>query len=253
MFGFCIALAFGVRPAGSLLRWSLLASAGILLAAVIFSGTRAAWVSLIVPLGLIASAHLFHRFRPGRLIAAGVALLVVAQAVYRYLLSAALLRHIMSIGNLESNWSNLERINRWVAALNMWSAAPLTGHGWTMYKFEYAAYRDLSFQTPFSHEMIGAHNEFLTVLSEAGLIGFIPFLGIIAGCWLLARRIRRATDDPFIEDAALGLLSGILAYLVHGLFNNYLMYDKVAVPFWVSIGLLAALRRMQAMGEARGD
>ena len=42
---------------------------------------------------------------------------------------------------------------------------------------------------------------------------------------------------------ALAALAALGTYAVHGLFRTYIDLEKVAVPFWASLGVLAALQR----------
>jgi putative inorganic carbon (hco3(-)) transporter len=248
MYGLCFATAFGVRPSQSPARWTALVLAIVIIIALIFSGTRAAWVSLAAPVAIIGGYHIIRRFHPLKLLAVLAILGLVVYGLYEYVISGIVSGHFMSIGNVESNLSNLERLNRWAAAWNMWLDAPITGHGWAMYQHEYQSFRVMELQTPMSWYNMGAHQEFLTILAETGLIGFLPFMVIFLLCWRNSRAIRRITTDVFFVDASLGLSSAIFAYALHGLFNSYLMFDKIAVPFWVSIGLLAVIHRL-AVGE----
>jgi hypothetical protein len=42
---------------------------------------------------------------------------------------------------------------------------------------------------------------------------------------------------------ALAVLAGLATYVIHSVFNSYPGVDKVTIPFWASIGLLAGLGR----------
>ena len=39
------------------------------------------------------------------------------------------------------------------------------------------------------------------------------------------------------------MLAGLGTYAVHGVFNSYLGIDKITIPFWASLGVIAALGR----------
>ena len=51
------------------------------------------------------------------------------------------------------------------------------------------------------------------------------------------------TRDP--DERALGIaaLAGFSTYVVNGFFNAYLVEDKVTIPFWMAMGVIAALDR----------
>ena len=54
-------------------------------------------------------------------------------------------------------------------------------------------------------------------------------------------RTFRSSPDPGARLLSLAVLSGVATYALHGVFNSYLGYDKVTVPFWLGLGALAAL------------
>src|SRR5690606_24947111 len=55
-----------------------------------------------------------------------------------------LAEHVNSISNVATDASNLERINRWNAALRMFEERPVLGFGPGTYKFFYAPYQHSS-------------------------------------------------------------------------------------------------------------
>jgi hypothetical protein len=51
---------------------------------------------------------------------------------------------------------------------------------------------------------------------------------------------------------ALAALAGFATYVVNGMFNSYLVEDKVTIPFWSAIGVIAALGgRLENAGRVR--
>jgi hypothetical protein len=81
-------------------------------------------------------------------------------------------------------------------------------------------------------------------------------VGLLAGCWflgaaaLLGLRTFRRAADPRARLIALALLSGLGTYAIHGLFNSYLGLDKVTIPFWSALGVLAAQGRELGPGPS---
>jgi O-antigen ligase len=208
---------------------------------IVFSFTRAAWLSVavVLPLTVLIWSRRRRSARPFlvSVIALSLAVAVVSGVGAR----RSLTRHAESITDTASV-SNLERLNRWIAALNMAENRPWMGVGYGAYPVEYPRYRRKLIVTEESTRNMGAHSEPLRLLSETGVIG----LG--AALWLLlaAARVGLRTvrdGDPGSRLLALGILAGLGTYAVHGLFNSYLAADKVAVPFWTGLGVLAALGR----------
>ena len=98
---------------------------------------------------------------------------------------------IQSAANVTTDASNLERINRWDCAYQMFKKKPVLGFGPGTYAFEYAPFQDPENLTIISTnfgDMGNAHSEYLSALSESGIIGLLLFISIVAAiftCCLL--------------------------------------------------------------------
>lgn len=94
-----------------------------------------------------------------------------------------------------------------------------------------------------------AHNLYLDIASEVGLVGLVLFLGVInfpviALFW--AKRYRKISVDPHLSAA---IFSGWMLYLVHSLFENALFSIHVATLLTFLIGLALALSDPQETSE----
>lgn len=208
---------------------------------VVFSFTRAAWVSLavVLPMMFLMWGRSRRSLKP-LILPTALALLIVA-IVLAAGATGSLTSHAESVTDTE-NVSNLERLNRWMAAVEMVKDRPILGVGYGSYSDIYPQYRRKLIVTEVAQQRMGAHSEPLRLLSETGWIGFaagIWFLGTAA--WVGFRVIR--TGDPDTRLLALGILAGLGTYAIHGIFNAYLGNDKVTIPFWSGLGVLAALGR----------
>src|SRR5690606_3361999 len=88
--------------------------------------------------------------------------------------------HIQSISNITTDASNLERINRWNSALEMFEEKPFFGWGPGTYAFQYAPFQSAQDKTIISTnagDMGNAHSELLGPLSEQGIFG--PLLYVL--------------------------------------------------------------------------
>lgn len=238
----------------------LLFAAGIL-----FSYSRASWLSLGVSLGGLVILGLKIRFR---LIVA--VLVLVAGSLYTFQTeivmqlerntqesSGDFSEHLHSISNITSDASNLERINRWRSALRMFDERPVLGWGPGTYQFVYAPYQrseDYTIITTHFGDLGNAHSEYLGPLAESGLPGMLLFT--ILALTVLATGVRLYKKAPSREMRliALGITLGIISYLSHGLLNNFLDTDKASVLFWSMLAMLAAMdvfypAREQASGS----
>lgn len=247
-FGFSLALAMTLELRGKA-KLGLACVATLLGAQVILSMTRGAWIGLaaLVPFLLIATGHRLRQTGNVLLLAGAAALLVFSVSFLG--LSGEFEKHTNTITDT-SYTSNLERVNRWLAGWKMFTENPLTGVGYGAYQDEYLGHQQFVVRTVQSRQRMGVHSEYLRVLAETGLPGFLAALLtglIVAG---LARRAIRNAADPLLRAIAVGMAGGLVTYLTHAMVNNYIELDKAAVPVWAAVGTLAALA---TLAGKRGD
>ena len=233
-----LALALEMRGGAKL----LLSIVALLSAAqVVLSLTRGAWLGMgagLLFLLVVSGRRLRHTGNVFLGLAGAATLIVVVLATG-------------ALGSIEKQTqnitradyvSNLERVNRWYAGWNMFVSDPVTGVGFGTYTDNYIQYRRFPLGTEQSEMYMGVHSEYLKVLSETGLVGvFAAALALGAVLAVARRAISRSAGDPFVRGLAVGLTGGLITYLVHGTVNNYMVYDKAAIPVWTAVGLLAAI------------
>jgi O-antigen ligase len=146
-----------------------------------------------------------------------------------------LAEHVSSMGNISSDASNLERINRWNSALRMFEERPVFGWGPGTYTFQYAPFQAAEDRTIISTNFGlngNAHSEYLGPLAEQGVLGMVLMvLLVVVTCYralVLYPRMPAGEDKHLFTGAFLGLVT----YYAHGVLNNYLDLDKASVPFW---------------------
>ena len=61
----------------------------------------------------------------------------------------------------------------------------------------------------------------------------------------------RGAPTPFLRGLAVGCAGGLITYAVHAAVNNFMAYDKVAMPVWTCVGGLAALATIARHGGQR--
>src|SRR5262249_18631066 len=82
-----------------------------------------------------------------------------------------------------------------------------------------------------------AHNYFLQLCAELGIVGLITFGWTIAAALApLVSVVRRAAADPI----PLGLLAGLGAFLITCASGHPLLVPEAAVRFWMALGRAAA-------------
>ena len=225
---------------------------GILMAGLILSYARAAWVSMTIALAIWAILRLKIRFQLLFTTFLGfIALVFVFQTqILMYLernnteSSTNLGDHLSSVSNISSDASNLERINRWSCAIRMFEDKPLFGFGPGTYMFNYAGYQlkaDRTIISTNSANRGNAHSEYLGPLAESGFMGLISFLILIATVIYTAIHAYSRTNDKRMKTLVMSSLLGLITYYIHGILNNFLDTDKLSVPFWGFTAIIVAV------------
>ncbi len=119
------------------------------------------------------------------------------------------------------------RFKIWGAALEMFYESPIVGQGIGLFMKKLKAY---------GLEPLYAHNCYIQILAETGILGlgsFLVFLGFIFK--YAFKEFKKMPSMIF-----LGLVSGLSAFLVHSFFDTQLYSLRLATLFWVLLGLIAA-------------
>ena len=227
-------------------------SAIILSIGIVFSFTRAAWVSLAGVAALFAAMKMGFKFKQlafvGILIAALFwinqdSILIELQR-NKQDSSDNLTEHVESISNVSSDDSNLERLNRWNCAISLFKERPLMGWGPGTYQFVYAPFQEAKYQTLISTNNAdggNAHSEYLGPLAEQGVFGPIFMLMLLWYVCVLGFRLWNEVKDVETRNLAVSVYLGLMTYFIHGVLNNYLDTDKASALFWGFIALLVVL------------
>ena len=224
----------------------------MLLVGIVFSYTRAAWVSIGAAIATIFVLR--WELRPKTLfllLIAGIVILIplsnnilVNLSHNRQDSSSNFTEHIQSISNVQTDASNLERINRWHSAIRMFKERPIFGWGPGTYQFNYApfqSHKDKTIISTNSGNMGNAHSEYIGNLAESGLLGSLGFVLICIMIYVTGMRAYKNTQTYNAKVLIMSVLCGISTYFVHGAMNNFLDIDKIAVPFWGFAAILVIL------------
>jgi putative inorganic carbon (HCO3(-)) transporter len=240
------------RGMNVLLRVMLSIGFFILTAGIILSYTRAAWISIIGAAAILAvmllRVQLKHLLLATALVGSVLLIgwddIVMSLEQNKQESSDKLDEHVSSISNVSSDASNLERLNRWNCAIEMFKERPIVGWGPGTYQFVYAPFQRSKDRTIIStNQGTGgnAHSEYLGPMSEQGLPGTLLVLALLYGISHLAFRLFYTMDSRNLKTLVAAAYLGLMTYFIHGVLNNYLDTDKASVPFWGFIAILVAL------------
>jgi O-antigen ligase len=187
--------------------------------------TRGAWLGFLVSLLVVP----FLGFRN---IKKGLALLLVLVALMSPLLLKKDVR--ASIGSFASV---SDRGTMWNNAWKIFKQHPVIGNGINTFFVNYMNVRDDEYK---GKKGSYAHNCYFQMAADIGIVGLLGFLAFIA--FLIFRGMSSAirTEDAFLRSLQVGLVLGIIAYLIQSIFDTNLYSLNLAALFWISAGVLAA-------------
>lgn len=233
-------------------KYAALAISVVLAVGIVFSYTRAAWISLLAAACFLFLLLLKVRFRFLLfLLAAGIFIILTnLTRIYTSLTSREQKisstnfdEHIKSISNITTDLSNTERLNRWSCAVRMFRERPVFGWGPGTYMFQYAPFQLAQERTYISTDfgdLGNAHSEFLGPLAESGFPGLITVLVLIIVVIYKGMQLYYKLEDPAAKYISLFILLSFVTYFTHGVLNNYLDTDKASVPFWAMLAMLTS-------------
>jgi len=246
MFGavlaFVAAVALGKARAQRLWWWVVF----VAVSGVLFSTSRAALWSLVFMFGIYVLLQLpvvLRLLGPLAIVVAfvgfgGMEKLDEAFAYNDYEShdpQASLVEKSMSVTNVQSDASNIERLNRWVSALAMFKERPWTGFGPGTYQFTYIPFQEKRLEnrltvtnpnSPPPGSGGSAHSELLLALSENGI--WTPLVFLLMWLRWFYFGVFRSSEMR----AVLPLILGLSTYFFHMQFNNFLNQSVFAFLFW---------------------
>ena len=238
----------------SLPKWQRIYSFLLLIPSLIglyLSYSRAAWLSVIVAMGMAGLLLLKIRMR-----VVAIAALVVIGLFFAF--KADIMnqlnkntqdassdnfgKHIQSITNISSDASNVERLNRWVAVWGMFNEKPFWGFGPGTYQFQYANYQKPAYRTIITTNAGtggNAHSEYLGPLAESGAIGTLSVLLLLFAVFGTGIHTYRKAKNQEIKMLVLLSILSLTTYYFHGMLNNFLDTEKLAIPVFGAMAVIA--------------
>ncbi len=135
----------------------------------------------------------------------------------------------------DANYSAIDRLAHWTAALRMFVAHPWTGVGAGNYASRYLAYN----VPRWTHALGHAHNIYLNTAAELGIPGLLAYLVFVAltlvWCWRAA-----ALTTGIGRALAIGSLGVAVALVIHQAFDDMTTHDML-LQFALILGWTGSL------------
>jgi O-Antigen ligase len=201
------------------------------LAALILTFSRGAWGGLTVGLVIFLIVALRHRWISRKKVVAMAVLVCVILGVFAVPIGARL-----SQDDQGSAWARFPLMK---LAFNMIQQHPFIGVGANNFGIVLPQYLSSEIRGEWLYIV---HNQYLLVFSETGIVGLFFFLLIIATvvntCVCCIKY-----NDPLISPLSLGMMSGIVAYLLFMMIELSVSRLNVQL-FWIMVAIAVASERL---------
>ncbi len=228
-----------------LMRMSFYAVASfIMFAGIIASWSRGAWLGFIVSVGVMAFCLPRKLWQSIGLAGITLSLVgalwvggIIPQSIQQRVLSST--QELFSFSDVRGvdvtniNYAIVERLAHWQAAINMAQDNPWLGVGLGNYEVAYDQYRLINWEFPLGH----AHNYYLNILGEAGIIGFLFYLIMWAIIIIITWQLR-SHPDLLSRSTSIGLMGSWAYFSFHSLLDN-LYVNNLFLHFGMMLGLVA--------------
>lgn len=206
-----------------LLTQTLAGLAGVLVAVLFLAVWRNRWFLLAVPFGLAGGLASLLATGPTRVI-----------------------QYLLSVDNPVGIAVAL-RLDIWSRALAMIRDMPYTGIGLNTFPVIQTNFYPGFILGPAPH----AHNLFIQTALDLGLPGLAAFLYLLVAWTFLVWSKYRSTENREYRILLLGLIAGVLSYVVAGSIDAMMLGAKPSVAFWILLGMGAApMRSLNSLESA---
>ena len=234
---------------------------------------RGAWIALFVSVAVMLSVvYLFKRktlsfFRPnkGWLISLFLILLVIS-VIYSTpnplnpLGKVSVTQRAASVTEIGSS-SMQTRFLIWLSSLETIRQSPLWGEGIGTYGLYYPssqgavlAQKRYQKYISYTNKSINAHNDYLHIGGEVGIIGLAAFLWVIFAFYkntLIGLLRTKNREKIFL---VIGFIGGVTVLLIHSLFSFPFHIISNGMLFWLILGLsVVAIKRLEEVEESKDE
>lgn len=237
----CIGLALVVSKIDIIKRWWLISLLALLLVNFILTVSRGGYLGLVFSLLILGIFYIKKVLSWKNILVGLVTIIVVVYGVAfalskgEYRATNQFLGHIQ-LQDLTEGESIQGRLAAFKKAMNAYGQSPILGVG-------IGNYGPWSKNYPSARPNTGweiVNNQYIELLAETGLVGFITFLLIIIVLTFRTFIAYKYVHDPFLRALLIGLFAAFSGILVQYNFMSTLYI----IHIWILIGLLVAVQNI---------
>lgn len=150
------------------------------------------------------------------------------------------------------------RLLIWKTTFEMIKEKPLLGSGIGTFKMNYLDYqaefiKDNPYYVKYSGKAGEAHNEYLQMWAELGIIGLGLFILIFYFFYKIIFNFFKSSKNIKDKTITLGLVTGITSFLIHSLFTFPLHVPALGITFFALLGLTVIYTRKINLPKTDSD
>jgi len=161
----------------------------------------------------------------------------------------------ISIAQLTKDYSLRRRFAIWKFTTMIIQDYPILGSGLGTFKYNSLNYQAKFFDQGENRYLFPygiadkAHNEYLQLGAEIGILGLGIFLWIVITYFNYGIKFLKRIEDKYKQGIIIGLMGGIIAILVDAIFGFPLHLPATLVLFWLTIGLTITVIKIEVNAE----
>jgi len=158
----------------------------------------------------------------------------------------------ISISQFTKDTSLKRRIAIWKFTGMMITDNPILGSGIGTFKYNSLTYQAKFFDQSENRRLYPhgfadkAHNEYLQLWAELGIIGLGIFLWLMVSYFNYGIKLLKRMQNRYKQGMIIGLMGAIVAVLVDGIFGFPLHLPATIVSFWLILALTIATNKIEA-------
>lgn len=201
-------------------KFYMIASILLLIITLLFTLSRGGAIALLVVLMILTIKYMRVKSLPYLILFLSIVFLLVYFSPLGRLL-------IYRFESLSRSPSALVRIIRWKRTWEIFKDNPIVGVG----------IGNLSYYLPYMPQFAKAHNLFLMLLSETGLIGFCLFISMMI--YIIRIQIINCIEikDSFQNSLSWGIFAATVGVLVHSMVEPIFQAYQFSLIFWSLVGV----------------
>ena len=205
---------------------------------------------LLFGMGAILLGYMVYKYKKinvVRIAGVGILLILVFLLVSRFVTPLqVVLNRFLKLGK-DSSTTN--RFKMWKLALEMFLRRPIIGNGWESFKFEY--YLHISNRSGGAYDYLDAHDVFLQVLAETGLVGGTLFITCIGTAFMTAYRLIRSSERITMLFDRVAVVYSFMYQIYFILYcaTGNCLYDITFTHYMIAVGLMLGVYLKTAMSS----